>query len=483
MSGNKSFSRSMNGINNIEINEVQFPDGSTITSASNIVQLDTTNDFTSNNSFNSNLPTSTKEHDVEDLTAYMILNKQNADKLYTGTDTNNFITSFSRNGTTGVITLQQADTGVPITTETYTSITDAEISAIGDAVLKTTAQEIDGVKTFVDFPEIKKVGEVVPDPTTNEQFATKKYVDDNGGTGDAVLNGGTTQNPQTFTEFNKFDKELKLGGDLIFTEQGIQNMNFTNTSSAAKAAISQNTNRNWIYQTIAIGGTTNNQFNQIGIINDTGITNQIFQDKAQTNNIIQDGVNNNFIQRDGTATISQTGSNSTITTAGKMTCATVPSSPNDLCNKTYVDGQVSSGTTKAWAISGHSSPAINMNIGTGTYFPSSTSYVYTHYNYGGLWNGLQATIDQDGLYYICWEAFSPINNQSSRPSIYVNNSSGSQYKSQHRGKTKWDAGNSVSAVLELDVGDTVSIRTQVGLLSWYNNNAYNMCYGYLLKAL
>ena len=73
MSGNKSFARSMNGINNIEINEVQFPDGSTITSASNLVQLDTTNDFTSNNSFNNNLPTSTKTPEVGDLTDVMIL--------------------------------------------------------------------------------------------------------------------------------------------------------------------------------------------------------------------------------------------------------------------------------------------------------------------------------------------------------------------------------------------------------------------------
>ena len=33
--------RSMNGINNIEVNNIEFPDGSTISSASNLVQLDT----------------------------------------------------------------------------------------------------------------------------------------------------------------------------------------------------------------------------------------------------------------------------------------------------------------------------------------------------------------------------------------------------------------------------------------------------------
>ena len=165
-----------------------------------------------------------------------------------------------------------------------------------------------------------------------------------------------------------------------------------------------------------------------------------------------------------------------------MTCATAPTSGSDLCNKTYVDSQSSGGTLKAWGISGHSSPAINMNPGPGNYFPYITAYVYEHYNYGNLWSGLQATVDQDGLYYISWEAFSPINNQQSRPSIYINNSSGT-YMNQIRGKTKWDAGNSVSAIMELDDGDAISIRTQVGNFSWYNNKNYNMFCGYLIKAL
>ena len=257
MSGNKSFARSMNGINNIEINEVQFPDGSTITSASNLVQLDTTNDFTSNNSFNNNLPTSTKTPEVGDLTDVMILNKYSADLLYSGTDENDYITAFTRDGNTGVITLTQSNTGDPITSETITTITDTQLNAIDNAVLKTTDQEIDGIKTFVDIPKIKiptggtlptptdnaelttknyvdttavlkttdqeiggtktfvdfpeikltdAVPPAVPDPTANNQFATKKYVDDNaGGSGDAVLNGGDATTPQIFTGFNEFE--------------------------------------------------------------------------------------------------------------------------------------------------------------------------------------------------------------------------------------------------------------------------------------
>ena len=178
MSGNKSFARSMNGINNIEINEVQFPDGSTITSASNLVQLDTTNDFTSNNSFNNNLPTSTKTPEVGDLTDVMILNKYSADLLYSGTDENDYITAFTRDGNTGVITLTQSNTGDPITSETITTITDTQLNAIDNAVLKTTDQEIDGIKTFVEIPKIKvPTGGTLPTPTDNTELTTKSYVD------------------------------------------------------------------------------------------------------------------------------------------------------------------------------------------------------------------------------------------------------------------------------------------------------------------
>ena len=147
MSGNKSFARSMNGINNIEINEVQFPDGSTITSASNLVQLDTTNDFTSNNSFNSNLPTSTKEHAVGELTDNMILNKKSADLLYVGND--EISECFDGASITGRdITLTRVDNANP-------KVIAIPETSLSTCVLKTTDQEIDGIKTFVDFPKIK----------------------------------------------------------------------------------------------------------------------------------------------------------------------------------------------------------------------------------------------------------------------------------------------------------------------------------------
>ena len=235
MSGNKSFSRSMNGINNIEINEVQFPDGSTITSASNIVQLDTTNDFTSNNSFNSNLPTSTKQHDVDELTDNMILNKQNADKLYTGTDTNDFITGFSRNGTTGVITLTQEDTGTPLSGATsFTSITDDEITAIGTntgaiSTLSTTvgnnATAI-GTNTGAISTLTSNLNPCFKSATINGQDLTLTPVSGtatviaipSGGGANAVLkDGGTAADPQILSGVNRINVESEPNntGDAI----------------------------------------------------------------------------------------------------------------------------------------------------------------------------------------------------------------------------------------------------------------------------
>lgn len=132
MSGNRSFERSMNGINNIEVNDIEFADGSTISSASSLVQLDTNNNFIGNNTFNVNLPTSSVNPNLIDINDNTILNKHAGDKLYSATDENDFTTAFDRDGTTGEITLTTANTGTPLSGDTsITSITDAEITAIG----------------------------------------------------------------------------------------------------------------------------------------------------------------------------------------------------------------------------------------------------------------------------------------------------------------------------------------------------------------
>lgn len=132
MSGNRSFERSMNGINNIEVNDIEFADGSTISSASSLVQLDTNNNFIGNNTFNVNLPTSSVNPNLIDINDNTILNKHAGDKLYSATDENDFTTAFDRDGATGEITLTTANTGTPLLGDTsITSITDAEITAIG----------------------------------------------------------------------------------------------------------------------------------------------------------------------------------------------------------------------------------------------------------------------------------------------------------------------------------------------------------------
>ena len=225
MSGNKSFSRSMNGINNIEINEVQFPDGSTITSASNIVQLDTTNDFTSNNSFNSNLPTSIKQHEVGDLTDFMILNKQNADKLYTGTDTNDFTTAFGRDGATGIITLTTADTGTPLSgASSFTSITDDEITAIGTntgtiSTLSTTVgnnataigNNTGAISTLTSnlnpcFKSASIDGQTLT-LTPVSGTATGLTLPSGGGANAVLKDGGTAADPQILSGVNRINVE------------------------------------------------------------------------------------------------------------------------------------------------------------------------------------------------------------------------------------------------------------------------------------
>ena len=144
--------RSMNGINNIEVNNIEFPDGSTISSASSLVQLDTNNNFTGNNTFNVNLPTSTKTPLIGDINNNTMLNKASADLLYSQTDENDYPTAFTRNGTTGVITLTTADTGTPLSGDTtFTSITDAQILAIGDntTAIATNTTAIGDIRTDI----------------------------------------------------------------------------------------------------------------------------------------------------------------------------------------------------------------------------------------------------------------------------------------------------------------------------------------------
>ena len=216
--------RSMNGINNIEVNNIEFPDGSTISSASNLVQLDTNNNFTGNNTYNTNLPTSDVNPDLVNINNNTMLNRFSADKLYS-TDANNFITAFSRDGTTGTITLTQSDTGDPITSKSYTSITDDEITAIGTnagaistlsttvgnnaTAIGTNTTAISNLSSALDpcFKSASLNGQdLTLTPVDTTALPTVITIPGGSGTGDAVLSDGTSTNPQTFTQFNKFNQ-------------------------------------------------------------------------------------------------------------------------------------------------------------------------------------------------------------------------------------------------------------------------------------
>ena len=201
--------KSMNGINNIEINEVQFPDGSTITSANNLVQLDTNNNFTSFNTYNTNLPTSDVNPDLGVITNNTILNKHAADKLYIGND--EISECFDGASISGRdITLTRVDNANP-------KVIEIPETSLSTCVLLTGTQEIDGEKTFVDFPKIKvPTGGTLPTPTDNAELATKKYVDDNGG-GSTPTNMATTNTTQTITG-NTTDSN----GDIIVKNFGSQ---------------------------------------------------------------------------------------------------------------------------------------------------------------------------------------------------------------------------------------------------------------------
>ena len=188
---NRGFERSMNGINDIEVNEVQFPDGSTISSASNLVQLDTNNNFTAFNTYNENLPTSTKtpESDNQFTTKSYVDNQ----------DANDYPTAFTRNGTTGDITLTTANTGVPLSGDTtITSITNAEILQIatntGDIEDNTLA--ITGLTTATN--------ECFDDVAINGNDLTFSRVDD--------------ENPKTITtDFVDKSNDQTIGGIKTFS--------------------------------------------------------------------------------------------------------------------------------------------------------------------------------------------------------------------------------------------------------------------------
>ena len=180
--------RSMNGINNIEVNNIEFPDGSTISSANNLVQLDTNNNFTGNNTYNTNLPTSDVNPLVGAITNNTMLNKFSADKLYTAIDNAVLLTGEQAiSGRKTFNTLRPSSTlGTPVSPPNptppaltdfitredgnvlYLPLTNNGVAFIGNANVFDTGGLTQN--TFTQRP----INTTTTAPTSDDQFITKR---------------------------------------------------------------------------------------------------------------------------------------------------------------------------------------------------------------------------------------------------------------------------------------------------------------------
>jgi len=220
----------------------------------------------------------------------------------------------------------------------------------GDALLAggTTAspQTFTGFNQFDELTKFKTLRPQLINTTTTSnptalEFITKLDGEELFGSasGSAQLDGGgnTAEDPpQTFTGFNEFDEKVVIKGE---------SLEFTNAT------------RRVIDMTIAPLPSNSNKL--IMEAPTTEITMTSGSSKNQFSQVAQNSAINTFLQT-GTANtinlISQVGVNSTITTDGKFTTATAPTSGTHLCNKTYVDGILG---TKLIAF-----PSNNIGIGT-----------------------------------------------------------------------------------------------------------------------
>ena len=312
-------------------------------------------------------------------------------------------------------------------------------------------------------------------------------------TGDALLAGGTSAAaPQTFTEFNKFDKELKLGDDLTMTST-TATINFTIDADANDSTtINQDSGFNSLNQKVKAGGTNRNVIEQDFVSNrTTGSANDFIQDRSETNRIIQDGITNSITQQNGDCVISQLGLNSTITTAGKMICATVPTGTDTtmLVNKTYVDGVASgSGSFRAFSVADRRNPASTRSVTGQTKFdPNVVIYQFpttiAMWDFTNNWHSITIA----GFYSFYWgAAIFTSNAASTRLTIYKNsiplNTTG--------GSAIASCGNQVSASCYCDVGDKIQAGCEVQNMSYYAfvdttypQSRYNTFDGYLIQAI
>tara|TARA_R110002126_G_scaffold46442_1_gene130695 strand:+ start:826 stop:2076 length:1251 start_codon:yes stop_codon:yes gene_type:complete len=308
-------------------------------------------------------------------------------------------------------------------------------------------------------------------------------------TGDAELAGGTSSSPQTFTEFNKFNKNLILGDDLTMLST-TETINFTiETDANFTTTINQDAGFNSLTQKVKAGGTNRNIITQDFFSNrTTGSKNDFIQDRSETNNIVQDGITNTITQQNGDCVITQLGLNSTITTAGKMICATIPTGTDTtmLVNKTYVDGVASgSGSFRSFAVADRRNPASTRSVTGVTKFDPNV-VVYQYPTTITMWDFTQNhhSITIKGFYSFYWGAAQFSGNTSTRLTIYRNG-----VPQNTTGNNTYMCGNQVSAVFECDIADYIQVGCEVQNMCYYAfcdttdpNSRYNTFNGYLLQA-
>ena len=188
----------MNGIKTIETSELIFTDdNSTLNTSAGITQAQSTGQTAINKSisavgFNTGsgvLTLTTQGTGEADLT-------QNLDGRYL-TSSSGFVTTSGTQNIAGVKTFtDQPKASGTIDTDQHL-ITRG--FANGEYVKDTGTGQIDGTKTFTTFP-IKSGTGTDLNPTADNQLTTKKYVDDNAGTGDVIKSG-----TNAFTGTNTFN--------------------------------------------------------------------------------------------------------------------------------------------------------------------------------------------------------------------------------------------------------------------------------------
>ena len=302
MSFINSVAKSMNGIKTIETSELIFTDdNSTLNTSAGITQAQSTGQTAINKSisaiaFNTgtgDLTLTTQSTAIADLsvdldgrylTSIPTLDADDIPDLPAGKITSDeFAVARIPNLSAGKITSG---------TFAIARIPALQYVSLGTSSTSNTDETIFGVKTF-DEPPVCSTA-----PSTDNQLVNRAYVLANGGgSGDAELDGGVANNPQTFTEFNKFANTTEFKNILAKSTDGGVNININMESASGNAFIQTSSN------TSAGSGGVNNQILQSG-----GVGNEIVQGTTANGNEIRQNGTNSLIKTEGSITATSSSS-------------------------------------------------------------------------------------------------------------------------------------------------------------------------------